>query len=138
MRRKRRGVLMGDVYQIIDNSAPCRRIICCRPLSLIIFTQFGANGARDCTVHCILSTVLCILSTVHCILSTVRCILRTYTFQRIQILHSALSSLHCCLHILLDYIIQRMYDAKKLIKLFYFLCSETFLCSCGSFLSASK
>ena len=115
---------MVDVYQIIDNSAPCRRIICCRPLSLIIFTQFGANGARDCTVHCILSTV--------------RCILRTYTFQRIQILHSALSSLHCCLHILLDYIIQRMYDAKKLIKLFYFLCSETFLCSCGSFLSASK
>ena len=22
---------MVDVYQIIDNSAPCRRIICCRP-----------------------------------------------------------------------------------------------------------
>ena len=44
------GVQMVDVYQIIDNSAPCRRIICCRPpLSLIIFPQFGANGARDCT-----------------------------------------------------------------------------------------
>ena len=28
---KKGEVLMVDVYQIIDNSAPCRRIICCRP-----------------------------------------------------------------------------------------------------------
>ena len=61
---------MVDVYQIIDNSAPCRRIICCRhPVSDNLPPIWRQRSQRLSSLH---SVALCTadqqqrLSCVHC------------------------------------------------------------------------
>ena len=115
---------MVDVYQIIDNSAPCRWIICCHPPVPDNLPPIWRQ--RSQRLHCTVFVVCC---TLHCDVNcTVQnaiqcpanctgldCTLHCTIILKTA-LHIALPSLQTEWQLLiiaaLDYIIQRMCDDK--------------------------